>query len=259
MALAENHPDRFPPPDIAIRAEGLSKFYDGVRAIDGVSLDVKRGEVLCVIGPNGAGKTTLLALLGGIIYPKAGTVSVFSEDRWQKNFELRKRSTYLPPQPIIGETPTPYEYHRFLAQIYGMTKPDFLDRLRALTADMKLAEHLHKSWHSLSLGLFKKAGLIGAFLPDAELRIMDEPFAGGIDPLGMEMLYTWMNRARLRGETILFSTQVLDQAEAAADRILLLDRGKIAAVGTPAELLALAKIPPTEPRGLAKAFVELTR
>jgi ABC-2 type transport system ATP-binding protein len=244
--------------ETAIEAADLRFRYGRAYAVDGVSLEVERGEVLCVIGANGAGKTTLLSLLGGMVLPQQGHVRVFGLDRWRDNFAIRKRSTFLLAEPAFGESLTPYEFLRFFAQIYGVPKQTLLDRVKRLAVDMDMIEHWNKPWTKLSLGMLKKTGLIAAFLPDAELRILDEPFAGGIDPMAMETLYAWIAAAKSRNETIIFSTQVLEQAESAADRILMLEDGHIRALGSPDEVIALADVDANEPRALYKAFLELT-
>lgn len=244
--------------DVIINATGLRHKYGRSVALDSVSLDIRRGEVVCIIGANGAGKSTLLGLLGGMLFPNRGHVTVFGMDRWRDNFAIRKRSTLLFAEPVFGASPTPYEFLRFFAQIYGIPRSEFRSRLEKLADEMHMTKHLDKPWQKLSLGMMKKTGLIAAFLPDAELRIMDEPFAGGIDPLAMEMLYTWIRAARERGETIVFSTQVLEQAEGAADRILILIDGTIQIDGTPLEILTSAGVSPGEPRALSKAFLKLT-
>lgn len=240
-----------------IEAVGLQFRYGRTRAVDGVSLDIGAGEILCVIGPNGAGKTTLLSLLGGMVLPQQGHVRVFGLDRWRDNFEIRKRSTFLLAEPAFGESLTPYEFLRFFAQIYGIPKQIFLERVKALAAEMVMVEHWNKPWAKLSLGMMKKTGLIAAFLPDAGLRILDEPFAGGIDPMAMERLYQWMGTAKTRGETIIFSTQVLEQAESASDRILMLENGGVRALATPPELISMAGVDLNENRALYKAFLKL--
>jgi len=244
------------PGQVSVEAVGLRFRYGRSYAVDGVSFELREGEVLCVIGPNGAGKSTLLSLLGGMVLPQQGHVRVFGLDRWRDNFEIRKRSTFLLAEPAFGESLTPYEFLRFFAQIYGIPKQTFLDRVKKLAAEMDMTEHWNKPWGKLSLGMLKKTGLIAAFLPDAQLRIMDEPFAGGIDPMAMERLYQWIGEAKSRGETIMFSTQVLEQAET-ADRILMLENGSIRALATPPELIAMAGVGPDEPRPLYKAFLRL--
>ncbi|MBM3335286.1 ABC transporter ATP-binding protein [Candidatus Sumerlaeota bacterium] len=245
--------------NVVVQAIGLQKKYPGAHALKGVSLEVRKGEVFCVIGPNAAGKTTLLYLLGGVIFPSAGHVTVFGLDRWKDNFEIRKRSAVLPAEPVFGASPCPYEYLRFLAQIYELPRDILKDKVRQLAREMNLLPHITKEWSRLSLGFRKKTGLIGCFLPDVPLRILDEPFAGGIDPLGMEVLFAWMGEAREKGETIVFSTQVLDQAEHVADRIALIHEGAIIALGSPRELIERAHVSASEPRPLAKAFMVLTK
>ncbi|MEQ8819005.1 MAG: ABC transporter ATP-binding protein [Sumerlaeia bacterium] len=243
---------------VLLSAVGLEKRYGRTLALAGVSLQARPGEVLCVIGPNGAGKTTLIQLLAGIVFPSAGHVTVFGLHRWKDNFAIRQRSTVLLADPIVGASPTPYEFLRFMAQIYGMPKERFLERTETLAREMALLDHLHKGWEELSLGMTKKAGLIGCFLPPADLRILDEPFAGGIDPIGMEALYRWMDAARGRGETIVFSTQVLDQADQVSDRLLVLREGELVANAAPEAVIRQAGVDPAEPRALARAFVALT-
>lgn len=258
-ALAPDRPDQHTPEPVIVVSH-LTKRYDReTDAIRDLNLAIPCGCVVCVIGPNGAGKTTLIDLLAGQLFPTQGDVRVFGMDRWKQNFEIRKRSTILSYGTSFGACPTPYEYLRFLAEIYGLPKAEFLERLRRLGDDMAMTAQLNKEHYKLSLGMRKKIGLIGCFLPDVELRIMDEPFAGGIDPTGMEALYSWMRSARDRGETVIFSTQVLDQAEQAADLIAVLDNGILRAFCSPAELLDRMQIDPNHPRALAQAFIGLTK
>lgn len=242
-----------------ISAIGLSKKYGRILALGGVTIEVAPGEAVCIVGPNGVGKTTLLLLLSGAIFPTAGDVRVFGLDRWQNNFKLRKLMTLVPAETIVGQSPTPYAYLRLVGQVYGMSREDFATRLERAVCEMDYAPHLHKNWAQLSLGLAKKAILIGGFLPEVSLRILDEPFAGGIDPLGMEALYSWIRAASRRGEAVVFSTQVLEQAETVADRIVLLRGGRVSLSGTPAEFIAAAGVDPQSPRALGQAFIRLTR
>jgi ABC-2 type transport system ATP-binding protein len=237
---------------------GLSKNFGGTAAIDGVTLQIQPGENICVIGPNSAGKTTLLLLIGGVHYPTRGHVTVMDMHRWKQNFEIRERSTFLTADVIVGACPTPYEFLRFYAQIYHMPKAEFLEKGGRLCEELNLIEHIDKPWNELSLGMIKKVGIVSAFLPEVDLRILDEPFAGGIDPRGMETLYKWMGAAKKREETVIFSTQVLEQAEAIADRLLILEKGKMTALDTPAALIAKAGIASDENRALHKAFLNLT-
>ncbi len=237
-----------------VRTIDLSRRFGKIHAVENISLDVQRGEILCVIGLNGAGKTTLLNLMGGLLYPSKGHVEVFGLHRWRQGFEIRERSTFLPAEPVFGDQLSPAEYLQFYAQVYKLPKATFLERIETMTRVMNLHDKLFAKWRDLSLGMVKKVGLIAAFLPDVELRILDEPFAGGIDPLAMETLFEWMTAARARDETIIFSTQVLDQAEDIADRILLLHNGAQRALGSPGDLTREAGVAPDEKRALARAL-----
>lgn len=243
-------------PGSLIEIRNLSKQYGNKQALCDVSLDVPAGEILAVIGINGAGKTTLLHLVAGLLFASSGSISISGLDRWKQNFEIRNFSTFVPANALaVGETRHPLDFLKFIGEIYGVEQPTLTERIDSMAKAMNYEAELNKDWGTLSLGHGKKALLIAAFLPDAQLRIMDEPFAGGIDPLGMETLYAWMEQARSRGETIIFSTQVLDQAEDFADRLLLLDEGKIKFLGTPVELMNQANVSPEAPRALAKAFM----
>lgn len=243
----------------AIESVSLTKEFKWVAAVKDVSFTLQSGEVLCVIGANGAGKTTLLYLLGGILLPSEGRLTVLGMDRWRDNFALRRRSTFVPAQPVFGASPTPFEYLRFVAQIYQLPENQFHARMEPMVEQFDFREQLHKEWKHLSLGHTKKAALMAGFLPDANLRIFDEPFAGGIDPVGMEALYRWIGERRSAGETIVFSTQVLEQAEINADKILVLESGRVVKFGTPEELLEAAGVQLDTPRALVKAYMHLTR
>lgn len=240
-----------------ITVRGLKKRYGRKLALDGIDLQIDAGDVLCVLGPNGAGKTTLLSLIAGALYPSAGELQVFGLDRWKSNYDIRARSVFVPAMPMISSK-SPYEHLRFVSQIYGLPEAQFHERLEKLSREMQYDPELGREWSKLSPGLQKKAALIAAFLPDVELRILDEPFSGGIDPLGMEVLYRWIAAAADRRETIIFSTQVLEQAENVANRIALLGNGKLLEVGSPAELIAKSGHSIDEPRALSKAYLALT-
>lgn len=242
-----------------IEVTALSRSFDRTRAIDQTTFDVQPGENLCVIGENGAGKSTLLYLLSGLLYPSSGHVKVFGLHRWKDSFTIRKQSIFLPDMPMVDPCPTPYEYLRLIAQIYRMPKSGFLRSVEELARQMNMIPHLGKEWNMLSFGMIKKTGLIGAFMPPVQLRILDEPFAGGIDPLATEQLMQWMGESRQRGETVIFSTQILEQAESVCDRILMLRCGSIEILGSPKELISLAGVDPTAPRALAKAFLKLSQ
>jgi ABC-2 type transport system ATP-binding protein len=244
-------------PENVLSAVGLKKKFGSTKAVNGISLEIFQGETVCVIGPNGAGKTTLLHLLGGIIMPNSGHITALGMHRWKDNFKIRECSIFIPATMIFGNFPTPFEFLRFVGQLYHLPKDEFHSRLENRVKEMNYQKHLHKPWSKLSLGLAKKAGLIAAFLPDLSLRLMDEPFAGGIDPYGMEMLVRWIAEASARGETTVFSTQVLEQTNGTG-KLALICEGQLKFYGTLEEMLKMAGVEPGETRAISKAFIALT-
>jgi ABC-type multidrug transport system ATPase subunit len=127
-----------------LRATGLSKRFGRIEAVDCVNLELSAGEVLCVIGPNGAGKTTLLLLLGGVLFPSAGHMSVFGMDRWRDSFRIRQQSTFLTDTPIFGASETPYEFLRFLCADLRHTKGNVPRTGYILATSLQMMPYLRK-------------------------------------------------------------------------------------------------------------------
>lgn len=241
-----------------IVAQNLELSFGKVDAIRGVSLDVHRGETLAIIGPNGAGKTTLLSLLAGMYFPKAGEVSVFGMDRWKENRTIRLRSAIAPVAPVWGGTSTGLDFVMLMGRIWGVPKEVFVPRLERLVAALDLEPYMRKSVHTLSTGIQKKFSLAAVFVLPVELRMLDEPFEGGIDPRGIEVLHQLIQDARSAGETTIFTTQQLEPAEALADRIAMLRDGLLDFVVTPEELIRMGGQESGSPRALSRAFMALT-
>ena len=241
-------------------ADRLTVRYSGLlgpKVLDKVSFQLMPGEITCVIGPNGAGKTTLLNLLAGCLFKRSNRIKVFGLDRWKRNMEIRRKSTYVPATHEFFMGMTPFQHFIAMGRLYYMDEEAYSARCEMLVKDLKFEPYLDYPWSSLSLGLAHKAMMIGGFLPDAKLRILDEPVASGIDPLGMEILGVWMKESKQRGESILFSTQVLDRAHLLADKLLILGDGKVTFWGPPAELISQMGIDPNDDYALNAAFLRL--
>lgn len=233
-------------------------FRYGVKfALRDVSFSVNRGEVVCVLGPNGCGKTTLFNIMAGATIPLSGRVDMFGRDYLDNFGELSPRVMAMPFHHPVSTLYTPYLFWQAMGAAYGMAYKEVSRRLQHLVPQMDLQAHMHKNYVSLSLGMQRKVMLIAAFLPDVDVRLMDEPFSGGIDPLAMEVLVGWIMDARERGETIVFSSQLTEHAKRMADRILILRAGRVAFYGTAQDMLARSGVAPEEERPLVQAYVAL--
>lgn len=257
MTATADIPTHSAPPLVVARNLNVRfQLLSRARALRDVSFEIPPGEILCVIGPNGAGKTTLLNLLAGCLFKTRNRITIAGLDRWKNNYEVRRLSTYVPMGQYVPLGPTPLDHMTNMARLYEMPEADFARRCAALVDDMNYHKLLHKYWGQLSLGQYHKALLIGGFLPPARLRILDEPIASGIDPLGMEILGVWMKECRAAGESIVFSTQVLDRAHLLADRLLILHNGSIGFLGTPAQFIEENGLDADDDYALNRAFAQ---
>lgn len=226
-------------------------------ALKRVSLSINAGEIVCILGPNGSGKTTLFNLLAGVTIPVSGHVNLFGQNYLENFAELSPRVMAMPFVHPVTTLYTPYLFWQAIGAAYGIPYKEVAQRLRRLVPPMNMERAMHNKYDSLSLGMKRKVMLIAAFLPDVDIRLMDEPFSGGIDPLAMEVLVGWILEAKSRGETIVFSSQLTEHAKRLADRILILRNGHVTFLGTAAEMMDRAGVAPQDERPLAQAYVAL--
>jgi len=218
--------------DLAIRCGGLVKKYEEVTAVDGLDLSVRRGECFGLLGPNGAGKSTTVEVLEGLLEPTAGDVEVLGM-RWHRDERaLRQRlgislqETHLPDKLKVEEVLR--LFRSFFAQ--GREVDDVLT-LVGLTEK-------RSAWtEKLSGGQKQRLAVACALVSDPELLFLDEPTTG-LDPQSRRQLWEVVLEFRSRGRTVLLTTHYMDEAQRLCDRVAVVDRGKVIALGTPAELIA---------------------
>lgn len=222
--------------DTLVRVQGLSKSYGAIRAVDGISFDVGRGDVLAFLGPNGAGKTTAMKMITGFLEPDAGRVELCGLDVQAAPIEARRHLGYLPENaPAYGEM-NAREFLEFVAEARGVDGPsEAIDRVVGMTG---LAKVLRQPIETLSKGYKRRVGLAQALIHDPEVLILDEP-TDGLDPNQKAMVQDLLSSLS-SDRCIVLSTHILDEAERIANRAVILSQGKILVDSTPAELMGRA-------------------
>lgn len=229
-------PSRQPagPPILTMR--GVDLRIGRRTVLDHVDLDVHKGELLALVGANGAGKSSVLRCMAGVWEPTAGTITVNGLDRFADDLAIRRFTAYLPPDPSLRALSL-RENLRVIADAYDLGEQQYRERMDSLLRMFDL-KHLQDSRvNTLSKGEKKKACLAMVLITGASCYLLDEPFTGGIDPRGYAALRRVLDRlAANRDVTVVFATQVLDMAVALADRIAVVNGGRILAIGTVDEL-----------------------
>lgn len=220
-----------------ISIEHVSKSYakSSVKAVDDINLHVKRGEVFGFIGPNGAGKTTTIKMLTGILQPDQGQVKINGYDIQSQPVEAKRCFGYAPDSHQVYDRLTGLEYLNFIGDMYGISKEKRQTQIEKYLTMFDLTKAAGSQIKSYSHGMRQKLAVTGALLPDPQLWIMDEPMVG-LDPKSAHLLKQEMRAHCERGNTVFFSTHVLEVAEKLCDRIAIINRGRIIAVGTLEEL-----------------------
>jgi ABC-2 type transport system ATP-binding protein len=218
-----------------IRLLDLTKRYGSFTAVDGISLQVPRGELFGVLGPNGAGKTTTLRMIAGILRPTSGTVTIGGIDLAERPLEAKARLGFIPDRPFVYDKLTGGEFLRFAAALYGQQGPAVERRMDELLELFELMPWKNELTESYSHGMRQKLIISGALVHRPEVIVVDEPMVG-LDPKSARLLKDLFRNFVERGGTVLMSTHTLEVAQVMCDRIAIVYRGKIAASGTLDEL-----------------------
>src|ERR1700704_2202759 len=219
-----------------IRVENLSKSFGPKRAVDGVSFEVGKGEVLGFLGPNGAGKSTTMRMITGFIPPTAGAVSVCGLDVQENPIEVKRRIGYLPEAAPSYTEMSVLSFLRFAAEMRGLRGEGRRSAIRRVVELCHLENVLGQPIDTLSKGFSHRTCLAQALIHDPEVLILDEP-TDGLDPNQKHEVRTLIRKMG-ENKAIVFSTHILEEVEAACTRVIIIDRGRIVASGTPQELKA---------------------
>ena len=235
-----------------IQAKNLTMRYGNFLALDGVSFEARQGEVLGLLGPNGAGKTTIMRILTTYLYPHGGTAQVGGHDIIEKSNEVRKLIGYLPETAPLYQDMKVDEYLIFVGESRGFFGKDLSKRLDWVKESCSLKSVWKHTIFEISKGYRQRVGLAQALIHDPKVLILDEP-TSGLDPLQIIGIRDLV-RNLAKSKTIIFSTHILQEVDALADRIVIINNGKIIAEGTKKELANQAK---ESESNLEKIFISL--
>lgn len=236
-----------------LQVRGLTRLYDQLVAVEDLSFSVAPGEVLGLVGPNGAGKTTTLRSLCGVIQPTRGTVEIGGVDLGRDPVRAKGQIAFMPDEPHLFDYLTVEEHLRFTARLYKATGAEA--RVPALLTELELSEKASALPTELSRGMRQKLVIACGLIHDPKALVFDEPLTG-LDPAGIRrMKQTIVDRAR-QGAAVLLSSHLLHLVEEICTRVLILQRGRMVAIGTIAEILAGR--PDLQGKSLEDIFLALT-
>jgi ABC-2 type transport system ATP-binding protein len=220
---------------LTLEAHGLTKAYRGVVAVQDLSFTAGAGEVIGLLGPNGAGKTTAIRMLTTILAPSAGRFVVAGVPH-TRPADIRRSVGVLPESAGYPDQQTAIEFLRYYARLYGQSRASAVSTAAALLGDVGLADRQWSPIGSYSRGMRQRLGIARALVNEPAVVFLDEPTLG-LDPAGQEHVVRVVQRiSRERGATVVLSTHLLGEVEEACARILVLNRGRLMANGTVADI-----------------------
>ena len=237
-----------------IALTNLTKRYGDLVAVDRLNLSVERGEIFGFIGPNGAGKTTTIRMMAGVLRPTEGEVTVEGVDKAADPVAAKRVIGFIPDRPFLYEKLTGMDFMRFSADLYGIGDGIFRKKAEGLLIRFSLydwADHLIEAY---SHGMKQRLVIASALLHDPRVIIVDEPMVG-LDPAGIRMVKDLLRELARKGTAIFMSTHTLEIAEDLCDRIGIIHRGRLIALGTTGDLRGTARLAEGD---LEDVFLRLT-
>jgi ABC-2 type transport system ATP-binding protein len=239
---------------MAISVQQLRRTYGAFTAVDDLSFEVGRGEIVGLIGPNGAGKTTTLRTLAGILKPTSGRVIVDGHDLAVDPIEAKRRLAFMPDEPHLFEYLTVEEHLRLVARLYGVQ--DFDRRAHDLIVELELTGKEGALPGELSRGMRQKVVIACGLVRDASVLLFDEPLTG-LDPIGIRRMRDTITRRARQGAAVVLSSHLLHLVEEVCTRVIIMAKGHKVADGTVKDLAARAELA-TAGSNLEQIFLEIT-
>ena len=215
----------------ALEVKHLTKKYGDFTAVNDISFDVNRGEIFAFLGPNGAGKTTTVKVLTGLLKPSSGSVEVLGMDVVAKIEEIKKKAGFVPDQPYVYPYLTAFEYMRMIGDIYKVPVQEQKKKIPELFEMFEIQDRAGEIIDSFSHGMKQKLVISGVLLHKPEIMFLDEPLVG-LDPKSARLVKDIFAKLAGQGVTVFMCTHVLEIAQKLADRICIINDGKILALDT---------------------------
>jgi ABC-2 type transport system ATP-binding protein len=222
-------------PDAVITAQGLTKRYGNTNAVDAISFAIRRGEVFGLLGPNGAGKTTTILMMLGLTDISSGQVSVLGFNPARAPLQVKQRVGYLPDSVGFYDHLTAVENLAYTAKLMGLSLKERTERIADALKRVRLSDVAHRRVSTFSRGMRQRLGLAEIIVKRAEIAILDEP-TSGLDPQATIEFLELIAELKRGGTTVLLSSHLLDQVQRICDRVALFKLGRIAMMGSVAEL-----------------------
>jgi ABC-2 type transport system ATP-binding protein len=237
-----------------IELRNLTKTFGEIMAVNRLNLSVSKGEIFGFIGPNGAGKTTTLRMMGGVLAPTEGSVIIGGVNIADEPEEAKRRIGFIPDRPFLYEKLTGMEFLRFTADLFGMKEGLFYEKSEQVLKQFSLYNWADELIESYSHGMKQRLIISAAILHNPKVIVVDEPMVG-LDPAGVRMVKDLFRNLAKKGTTIFMSTHTLAVAEDVCDRIGIIHKGLLIAMGTTDELRLRAQV---QEGDLEEVFLILT-
>jgi len=231
-----------PDPDILIRARGLSKKFGEFTAVDGIDFDLSRGEVFGFLGPNGAGKSSTMRMMGCVSPPSGGELTILGMDPVTQGPAIRARLGVVPQEDTLDVELTVRENLLIYGRYFGLRRDVIRERTAQLLEFVQLTERAGDQVEPLSGGMKRRLTIARSLISEPEILLLDEPTTG-LDPQARHVVWDRLYRLKQQGTTLVLTTHYMDEAEQLCDRLVVMDRGKIAAGGSPRQLIETFSTP----------------
>lgn len=242
-------------PVLAVEAQGLVKLFGENRAVDGVNLAIPAGKIYGVLGPNGAGKTTTIRMLATLLRPDSGTAKIFGHDIREEAHIVRQLIGVTGQYASVDETLSATENLVVFSRLLGLGRKEARKKAADLLEEFGLSEAAKKPLSQYSGGMRRRLDLAASLIAQPPLIFLDEPTTG-LDPRTRNQMWATIRRLVSTGSTVVLTTQYLDEADQLADRIAVIDRGRVIAEGTPRDLKAKVGVASLELKLLDEAHIE---